>query len=168
MGERKNGDLYEMLLQSEFIDITNGLPFASAQQLYEYIYKSFEKMQLSRFPILGVKGDEDKTRTFMLLHDRDKGHATHAALNTKLGNPIEKGTMVFATGLEGFTGVQPSIGIRLKDVYAPEFPDMKSDAFIPLIRQSDFVRIPKSDFNSLGQEEIKRIFAIPGIEFIGF
>lgn len=169
MPEIKDGQREQEPLSGEYIDITNGTPFATGQELITFLVNEFEGKEIARHPILGVKDNNNSLAVYMLLKDVRRNHQTHEALNEKLNDPIHtEGKLVFASGLEGFTSSSEfSIKPRLK-ISGVKLPGIEQifDMYISLTKQSDFVNISGSGLNDIGKEKMREIFTkIPGLSF---
>lgn len=157
------GNPFEILRHQEYVDITNGLPFSSAQNLYDFIWDSVDNHDTARFPIVGLSQSDGRTRVYMLLKNTRNGKQDHHSLLSRLGLPLEKleqdaSSVAFSTSLEGLSHEKPNKGSFLELTAQNEYDDNPQTKYVPLGRGSDLIPLYNHQFTDEGKRMLAGIF----------
>lgn len=148
-------EMAEVMLNQEYIDITNGFPSRDSRQFVELIIHLLDEENIGRYPIVGTN---DGLVFVLTSPSENYGKMTHTRLVRIAHIPHE--AIAFTTSLEGFSfsqaGLDPS-----KRRLACQFEGLTCT--IPLQSGSDIL---DKKFTNEGQEKIKEIFEkVPGISY---
>jgi hypothetical protein len=175
--ERKNmqekpssGNKFEMLRAKEYVDITEGLPFKNAQDFYDFVWDSFEN-DIHRFPIVGIRQDDNSVRVYMLLKNKINGKQEHRFLLDRLGFSLDMleedaSAVAFSTSLEDH-GSKKRTGLQLEFTAKNEYEDNPETKYITLGKGSDLLELSKSgQFTEQGKQTITEIFGRIGVKVV--
>jgi hypothetical protein len=130
--------IYDLLTKFPYVEVTNGFPVNSAEELWDLFYNLLQKGHISRIPIIGMNDGRIFLRASSLKNDHqtllDQLHQNFAYSET---------TIAFTASLESFVFIKPEGKNYLKLVTSD------GEIFIPIGTCSDVLRIPLENVNDL-------------------
>jgi hypothetical protein len=163
----------ELSRDQEYVEITNGLPFPTAQAFFDHLWNSFYDEGIIRFPIIGFRQPDNTVKVYMLLRNNKNGSQTHASLLNRFGldaydveNDKNSAGIAFTTSFEVHTPVEPQKSYTKRELYLElkaltELDEEPVPYYVMVGHGSDLLLPP---FTSEGEAWLTKIVKPLGIE----